>query len=160
MCLPYTHMAGDKKEAKESYFQEMGRFYFAPELRSIFTILYLIVFGFFALYYVDNVFLALRFIFHVLTGATALQGTAYLFVGMAFVLSLLLPFSASVYSIFVVYEIWKKRVWSSYLKWIATVVVTLGTLLIVMLTDEAARVAARADVMKSFVEDANLTGRI
>ena len=153
-------MPTEKKEAKRPYLTEMIHFYFAPELRSAFTIFYLIVFGFFAFYYVDNLFLAMRFLWHVTSGTTALYGTSYLFTGMAFVVALIIPFSMSLYSLFVLFEIWRKRIWSNYLKWVVTFILMIGTILAVMMADETARLAARADTMRSFIEDMNLTGRI
>jgi hypothetical protein len=151
-------MADDKK--KKSYMGEVAHFYFAPELRSVATIFYLGIFGYFTLYYIDNLFLAVRFIVYVILSHTALMGTAYLFTGMAFVVSLILPFFVSFYSIFVLHKIWHKPQWAAYAKALVTAAVIVGGILLIILSDDAARLAARQDVMRSFVEDANLTGKI
>lgn len=144
----------------KSYIQQVAEFYFAPELRSVATVLYLGVFGYFTLYYLDNVFLAIKFLFYVITGHTALSGIAYLFTGMAFVISLVIPFFVSLYSIFVLHKIWHKPQWATYVKWTITVVIILGGIILIVLADSTSRLSARQDVMRSFVEDANLAGRI
>src|SRR3954470_5522402 len=96
---------------KSSYLSEVAHFYFAPELRSVATILYLGVFGYITLYYLDSIFLAIRFLFYILFGHTALGGISYLFTGMAFVLTLVAPFFISFYSIFVLHRIWHAPEW-------------------------------------------------
>jgi hypothetical protein len=152
-------MADDSKK-KDSYMSQVAHFYFAPELRSVATILYLGIFGYFTLYYVDNLFLAIKFLVYVILGHTALSGTAFLFTGLAFVIFLVLPFFVSFYSIFVLHKIWHKPEWAMYAKAIVTALIIVGSLLIIVISDGAARAAARHDVMRSFVEDANLTGKI
>ncbi|MBI5134097.1 MAG: hypothetical protein HZA81_01805 [Candidatus Taylorbacteria bacterium] len=150
----------EKPKEKESYMRHVLHFYFAPELRSVGTIFYLVIFGYFTLYYVDNLLLAIKFLFHTLLGGTALTGISYLFTGMAFVISLVLPFFISFYSIFVLHRIWHTPQWAIYIKWLMTAVIIAGSLFLIILSDESARVAARQDVMRGFIEDSNLTGRI
>jgi len=150
----------DSKDAKKSYLRELVSFYLAPELRSVATISHLVIFGYFALFYIDSLFLALRFLWYIATDSTALQGIPFLLSGMAFFVCLILPFSASVYSIFVMHAVWSKEGWKSTAKWMASLAVIAGALGIIALTDEGARLAARQPAMQSFVEDANLTGKI
>lgn len=152
-------MAETKKE-KNSYLDEVLHFYFAPELRSVATILYLGIFGYFTFYYVDNIFLAIRFLIHLILTQDALSGTAYLFTGMAFVLSLVFPSFMSFYSIFILHKIWHRPNWAVYVKWFMTITITVMAILLIIIADEAARLAARQDVMRSFVEDAGISGKI
>lgn len=152
-------MAVSNKDGK-TYLQELLHFYFAPGMKSVATIFYLVVFGYFAFYYIDSVFLALKFLWHIAFGSTALQGVAFLFSGMSFVLCLILPFSVSLYSILVMHTIWTKPSWKITGKWIVSCIVIAGSITIIMITDEGARLAARQPQMQSFIEDANLTGRI
>jgi hypothetical protein len=152
-------MAEDNNE-KPSYLSQLAHFYFAPELRTVATILYLGVFGYFCIYYLDNLFLALRFILYILMGHTALQGVEYLFTGMAFVVSLVFPFFISFYSIFVLHRIWHKPDWAVYVKWLMTLIIIVFGVLLIIISDEAARLSARQDVMRSFVEDAGIAGKI
>ena len=147
-------------EKKESMRKALLRFYFSPELRSVGTLVYLGVFGFFTLYYIDNLFLAARFLFYIVFGHNALAGTALLFTGMSFEVALLMPFFISFYAILVLHKIWEKPHWEVYVKWLVTVLIILGSIFIVIISDSAARLAARQPAMQSFMEDANLTGRI
>lgn len=150
----------EKPKEKESYMKQVLHFYFAPELRSVGTIFYLVIFGYFTLYYVDNLLLAIKFVFHTVLSGTTLMGTSYLFTGMAFVISLVLPFFISFYSIFVLHKVWHTPQWAVYVKWLMTVIIVVVGLILIVLSDEAARLAARQDVMRGFVEDAGLSGRI
>ncbi len=150
----------DNKKDKMTYLQELLHFYFAPGIRSVATTFYLVVFGYFAFYYVDNVLLALKFLWYITFESNALQGVGFLFSGMAFVLCLILPFSVSIYSILVMHTIWTKPSWKTAGRWIVSAVVIVGSVTIIMITDEGARLAARQPEMQSFIEDANLTGRI
>jgi hypothetical protein len=146
--------------SKKSYISQVAHFYLAPELRSVATVLYLGVFGYMTLYYIDSLFLAVRFLFYVLLGHTALSGVSYLFTGMAFVISLMAPFFISLYAIFVLHKVWHKPNWATYAKWAITFIIVIGGIILIILSDEAARLAARQDVMQGFIEDASLSGKI
>ena len=150
----------EKKPEKKSYFKELVHFYFAPKLRSVLTIFFLIVYGFFVIYYLDNVFLALHYIFYIVLGSNVLQDTSYLLWGLLFILTLVLPFSISVYSIFLLFDIWCKTDWSKYVKSVITALCIIFGLITISVMDDAARSVARQDELASFIEDANLTGRI
>lgn len=150
----------EEKTKKSSYLRELVEFYFAPELRSVVTLLYLGIFGYFTLYYLDNVLLALRYLIYITFGHTALQGIAHLFVGMTFIMALALPFFLSFYSIFVLHRVWDKPTWSTYVKWLVTCAIIVGGISLIITSDAIARLSAKQDVMKSFVEDANLSGRL
>ncbi|HVU06850.1 MAG TPA: hypothetical protein VHC46_06280 [Thermodesulfobacteriota bacterium] len=150
----------DKPAAKRSYIKEVADFYFAPDIRSIGTLAYLGVFGYFTLYHVDNLFLAVRFLLYVILGHTALTGVAFLFTGMAFVVALVLPFFISFYSIFVLHRVWDKPTWAAYVKWLMTILIALGSTFVIIVSDSAARISARQPSMQSFVEDANIANRI
>ncbi len=150
-----------KEEKKEtSYLKEVLTFYFAPELRSIGTLFYLGVYGYFVLFYIYNVFLALEFIIHIVFGKTVLMGTAFLFTSLLFLISLTVPFALSLYSIFVLHRIWDKPEWAVYVKWAITGVVIGGGIALIIVLDDLSRSVAREPSLQSFIEDANLTGRI
>ena len=150
----------DKPAEKKSYIQQVGHFYLAPGLRSIATVFYLGVYGFFTIYHIHNIFLAIRFLFYVIVNDTALQGTAFLFMGMAFVVSMVFPFAVSLYSIFILHKIWESDTWAPHVKWAITAGAIAASILLIIVSDNAARITANSAVMQSFVEDANLTGRI
>jgi hypothetical protein len=147
-------------KTKQSFLGQVIHFYFAPELRSLFTVLFLGIFGYFTLYYMDNLFLAIKFLIYVIKDETALQSITYLFSGMVFLISLLAPFFISFYSIFVLFMIWHKPHWATYVKWFASLALVVMSVVLILFADEAVRLAARQDVMRSFVEDANIGARI
>lgn len=151
-------MTEEKK--KPSYMSQVVHFYFAPELRSAATLLYLGVFGYFTIYYIDNLFLAIQFLIYTIMEHTALMGIAFLFTGVAFMISLLFPFFVSFYSIFVLHMVWQKPNWAVYVKWFMTLVLVIAGVFFIIISDEAARLTARQDVMRSFVEDTGIIGRI
>lgn len=150
----------EKKPEKKSYIKELTHFYFAAKLRSVLTIFFLIMYGFFVVYYLDNVFLALHYIFYILLGSNVLQDTSYLLWGLLFILTLVLPFSISIYSIFLLFDIWCKTDWSKYVKTIVTALFIVCGLMTISIMDDAARAVARQGELSSFIEDVNLTGRI
>ncbi len=150
----------DDKKKTPSYLGQVTHFYLAPELRSLATGLYLGIFGFFSLYYLDNLFLAIKFVMYVIFDETALKGIGYLFVGMLFTIALIAPFFLSFYSIFLLHKIWHMPDWKRPMKWLVTAAIVVVGVFLIVLADDIARSAARQDVMRSFVEDANLTGRI
>lgn len=143
-----------------TYLAGVTHFYFAPEIRSVLTLLYLGIFGYFSLYYIDSIFLAIRFLLYVVLGHTALQGVTHLFIGMLFVISLVCPFFISFYSIFVLPRIWKKQEWATYVKWLVTSLVIAGGICIIIISDSLSRSMARQDTMQSFIEDTGLSARI
>ena len=51
-----------EKQAKPSYYQELVKFYFAPELRSVVTLLFLGIFSYFSLYYVSSALIAIQYL--------------------------------------------------------------------------------------------------
>jgi hypothetical protein len=79
---------------------------------------------------------------------------------MAFIVSLAFPFFLSIYSVFVLHKVWEKPEWATYVKWLITFVMIVGGIFLIIGADKSARWAARQPAMQSFVEDANLTGRI
>ncbi len=152
-------MTSDTKKVP-TYIQTALHFYFAPELRSIFTLPYLALFGYFSLYYLDSALLALRYIAYTVLGHTALLGITHLFVGVVFVLSLTLPFFISLYSIFVLPRVWKMHDWAHYIQWGVTIGIFIGGILIMICSDKVARTVANFPQLESFIEDTNLSGRI
>jgi len=150
----------DKPTEKVPYYKKVLHFYFAPEMRSFGTLVYVFIYGYFTIYYIDNLFLAIKFLFYILFGHTALANIALLFTGMAFVISLTIPFFLSLYSIFLLHVIWDKSHWAQYLKWAVSVAIIISSVCIIIFSDSAARFAARRPVMQDFVYYANIESRI
>jgi hypothetical protein len=123
--------------------------------------LYLIVFGYTALYYFHNVLLAIRFVWYTIFTSSSFQSLDHLFWGIGFVISLIIPFSLSVTAIFLLYKIWKEeKDWSLDFKWLITIFIIVGGLFLVVLTDKTSHIVGRQGALESFIEDSGLNGRI
>ncbi|HEY0908487.1 MAG TPA: hypothetical protein VGE35_04025 [Candidatus Paceibacterota bacterium] len=149
-----------EKPSKPTYYQELIKFYFAPELRSIVTLLYLGIFSYFSLYYISSAIVSIQYLVYVTFGKTALQGIGHLFVGMAFIVSMAAPFLLSFYSIFVLHKVWDKPHWATYIKWLVTFTMIIGGIILIIISDSTARWAAREPTMQTFIEDSGLSNRI
>jgi uncharacterized BrkB/YihY/UPF0761 family membrane protein len=95
-----------------------------------------------------------------MTISTVFLSISHLFLGIAFIISLSVPFSLSVYAIFLLYSVWSHTDWATHAKTITTIVFILGSIIIMLAMDNLARNVARHDEMRSFVEDHYLNGRI
>ena len=96
-----THPLGD------SYSKSVLKYYFQTKTRSLLTLLYLIFFAYFALFYLSNIFLAIRFVWGTLWSSTLGLGAEDVFWGAFFLINLLAPFFLSLVALAVPYEIHK-----------------------------------------------------
>lgn len=140
---------------KKSYLKQLIEFYFAPKLRSFFTVLYLIFFGYFIVFYFDNTVLAFKFIWDTIVSSTTLLDIAYLFWGSCFIIALIIPFSASVYVICLPYEIYKKD-WERAKKLLMVVLVVLATVDIILAMDKSIRYITERPELNNFVVEQHL----
>jgi len=147
------------KDNKPYYKQVLG-FYFAPLLRSFVTVLYLGFFVYFALFYFENIILALRFIWYTINISTPLLDIAYLFWGALFFIALLIPFSLSLYAIVLPYEIMKHLTWDTLRKWLIVALVFVATIDAIILADKAIHLIADQPPIIPFVEMQDLGFRI
>lgn len=147
--LEFSHMIKEELIHK-SYLKKLSKFYFAPVWQSVFTILYLLFFLYFALFYIGNISLALEFIWHTILHSGSLLGLSYLLWGVAFLITLIVPFSISLYSIFLLYEIWHMA-WKKNEKILGTIMIIVLVPLIIIAMDEIIRIVASQTVMGDFV---------
>ena len=145
------------QEDDQSYVGKVTHFYFAPVMRAIFSTLYLTFFLYFILFYAKNVFLAVAFLFYTVITSTPLLNLSYLFWGAAFVISLLIPFTLSVYAIFLPYEISIQPEWHKVRKGLLIALVLFTTLDAIIITDYAIRYVAKQTPIVPFAETHKLT---
>jgi len=145
---------------RKNYLKRVFKFYFAPVWQSALTILYLLFFAYFAFFYIGNVWLALKFIIYTIVNSGALLGLSYLFWGVIFLITLIIPFSASLYALLLLYEIWHKD-WEQKQKIPGTVIIVVLVPIIIVAIDEILRIVVGQDVLKTFVIEhaLNLTGK-
>jgi len=143
------------EKEKQSYLGKMFSFYFAPMWQSFFTILYLVFFFYFAVFHSGKIFVAIKFLLYTLENSASLLGLGYLFWGVAFLISLIIPFSVSLYAILLFFEVWRER-WETGEKLLATIALVVGIPMITILMDEIIRTVAGQEVLREFIVLNNL----
>ncbi len=162
MCLAsfprilYPYPMADKKEAPPSYFKKLLSFYFAPAWQSFFTILYLVFFAYFAVFHSGKILVALSFLTYTFIHSSSILTLDYLFWGVTFIISLIIPFSLSIYAIVFFYEVWKDGRWFISHRALATTAVVLGIPLVMILMDDIIRTAGGQSALADFVRLRNL----
>jgi len=143
------------EEKKPSYWRRVVHFYLAPRWQSFFSAVYLLFFGYFALFYIGHLVIALKFMLYTVRQSTLLLGLEYLFSGTLFLIALIVPFSVSVYAIVLGYEL-KHRPWPRERKYAAAALLFIVVPVIVITADLLVRVVAEGETLRDFVETHNL----
>lgn len=149
-------MGNEQEKEKTSYLKQLIAFYFAAQWRSFFTILYLLTFIYFSIFYLGNLLIAFRFVIYTIKNSILLLGLEYLFFGVAFIISLVIPFAVSFYAVFLLFEIWRGK-WEGQQKTIATVLIVILVPLIVISMDYIIRIVADQSVLRDFIITNNLS---
>jgi len=136
--------------------QNLKQFYFRANWQSLLALAYLFLFLYFSLFYLDNIFLAIKFIFRTFMVSTTLLSLAHVIWGAIFVVALLTPFAISVSMIFALPKIWTKENWKKDQKILATVVAFIVALLAIVIADDLIRAVATQDVLDIFIEGSSL----
>ncbi len=135
---------------KPHYLRRIARFYSRPHWVSLLTTLYLVCFAYFSIYHLNNIILAIKFIFHTLRIATSLLELSYLLWGVLFIVALILPFTISFSALFFPYEVWRTD-WNTERKVIVMALLIAVVLLSVSLIDELIKIIALQDPLQGFV---------
>lgn len=153
-------MSIDELIPPKNYLKRIFNFYFAPEWQSALTILYLVFFSYFAAFYLGNVWLALKFILHTIVNSGSLLGLAYLFWGVIFLVTLIIPFSVSLYALLLLYDIWHRK-WPKNEKVLGTLIIIVLVPLVIIAMDGIVRIVVQQSVLFDFVNmyNLNITGR-
>ncbi|MCK4387022.1 MAG: hypothetical protein KAV41_03005 [Candidatus Pacebacteria bacterium] len=151
-------MDNNKEELAEeiSLWGRLKRFYFAPTWQSLFAASYLFLFLYSAIFYLDNVFFALKFVFRTFTISTVLLSLPHVIWGAILVVALMMPFVISICMIFALPNIWKKEDWKKDQKLLATVLAFIIALAVIVIADDLIRAVASRDVLKIFIQGSNL----
>lgn len=138
---------------KLPYYKKVLNFYFAPLWRTFFTTLYLLFFAYFALFYSDYILLGVRFLYYTFTLPTISLTLDYLFWGASFVVLLVIPFSISLYALFIPFELMRKLDWTRNQKILVALVVALATIDVVVLADILIRIAENQPPIIRFLQE-------
>lgn len=128
-------------------------FYFAPVWYSFLTILYLLFFLYFTVFFSGHVLIAYRFLVYTFKSSVSLLELSYLFWGVAFIITLVIPFSISLYSIFFLNNLWNDHnyKWERDRKILVTALIVVGAPLLIILLDVIIRIVANQEVLREFV---------
>ena len=141
---------------KQTYLKKVLNFYFAPLWRTFFTALYFICFGYFALFFFDYIGLGARFLYFTFTLPTIALTLDYLFWGATFVVFLVIPFSVSLYALFIPFELMRKVDWTRTQKIMVALIVALATVDVVVASDLVVRVIEKQTPVIRFLQHIEL----
>jgi len=147
-------MSEANSNKKEPYLKRLFRFYFnvAPIWQSFLTIFYLVFFSYFAVFYSGKLWIAFSFIIYTIKHSISFLTLNYLFWGVIFLITLIIPFSASFYAIFLLFEIWQHNEgWTKKHKVLFTILIIVAVPLIIVLMDHIIRIVIKQDILKPFV---------
>ena len=145
----------DKKAKKPSYLKKILAFYFAPVWQSFFTIFYLIFFAYFTIFHSGKILVALNFLLYTFFNSTTVFALDYLFWGVIFIIGLIIPFSVSLYSIILFYEVWKSN-WKQSNKFLTILAIILAVPLVIILMRDIVHTSGSQESLTEFVQINNL----
>jgi len=131
--------------------QTLKQFYFNSSWYALFTTSYLFLFFFFAIFYLDNVFSAIGFIFRTLFVSTTLVPMSHAVWGAVYVISLLIPFTISIFAIYALPNIWGRLNWKNDQKLLTTIALTFVILIVMLIASDLIQTIGRMDVLVPFV---------
>ncbi len=146
---------GHEHTKEPPYVKSMIKYYFSGKPRSILTILYFLFFFYFVIFYLDNIFLALRFIVNTIFSYTVSLSAENLIWGSIFIVNLILPFMASVAALIIPYEMTKKPIRRS-IRTILVLVVAFVIAHFVLFTDWSISYVEKQIPIKTFLESKNI----
>jgi hypothetical protein len=138
------------KQEEKSYIKRLSAFYFAAVWESFVRIFYLVFFAYFATFHSGKIILAIKYLFYTLKSSTLLLGVSYLFWGVIFIISLIIPFSVSVYAILLYYELWHSK-WQRKQKIMLSLLLFFAVPLIIIIMDDVIRFVASQEELREFV---------
>lgn len=141
---------------KQTYVKKVLNFYFAPLWRTFFTGLYFLCFGYFVIFFSDYIILGARFLYYTMKLPTISLTLDYLFWGASFVVMLVVPFSISLYAIFIPFELMRKLDWTRNQKIAVAFIVALATVDIVVASDIIIRIIETQPPIIRFLQDIEL----
>ncbi len=148
------------EEKDKSHLKNLTEFYFSNSWYSLFTVAYLLFFLYSAIFYSDNIWLAIKFLFYTLGLSTPLLNIGYLFWGTAFIISLIIPFSVSISALFVLRNIWTQTKLQTKQKFISTVFALIIIITIIITMDDVIRDVAKQKYIIDFAQKNDLVERI
>ena len=129
----------------------LKQFYFNSSWYSLFTTSYLFLFFYFAIAYLDNVFSAIGFVFRTFTVSTTLMPMSTIVWGAIYVISLLIPFTVSLFAIVALPNIWQRINWKKDQRLLATIAITVVILIVMLVASDLIETIGNLDVLTAFL---------
>jgi len=135
-------MSEEKKEP-------IWKFYFQSRWQTALTIHFLVAVSYLVLFYIGNIFIAIKFVFFSIITSARLLGLEFALWAVVFELTVMVPVIISWYAIFLLPKIWQSRYKRSQ-KIFLTILMLLLMPIIIIITDEIARFALETEVLREF----------
>ena len=132
--------------------QSLKKFYFKSRWQSLLTIPYLFLFLYFAVFYIDNVFLAIRFIFRTFTVSTTLLSLSHVIWGAIFVVALSMPFVISLSMIPTLPNIWKNLKWKKDQKVLITIGAFVAAIFLMSIANDLITAVGQRAILDVFLD--------
>ena len=147
------NIINSNEETKEdlTLMQSLKRFYFTSKWHSLLTIPYLFLFLYFAIFYIDNIFLAVKFIFRTFTVSTTLLSLPHVLWGAIFVVALSMPFVISLSMISVLPNIWKNIKWKKDQKVLVTIVALAVAVFLMAIANDLIIAVGQREILDVFL---------
>jgi hypothetical protein len=148
---------GESQPAPDSYFKSAVKYYFEPKSRSFIAVLYFIFFLYFAMFYISNVFLAVRFTWGtVFSLRTASLGPENVVWGAIFLINLLAPFFISLLAIIIPFEMHKKH-WPRSTRVMLSIMTGLLLFNLILLADFSLSAVEKQTPIATYLQAKNIT---
>lgn len=111
---------------------------------------FLIMATYLCFFYFGNIWNAAKFAFFTLLDSAEMLGLGFALWGVLFEIAVVIPFLASLYSIFLLPRIWRSSYRASQ-KTLLTLIMIVVVPMLIIITDQLARFALESDALREFV---------
>jgi hypothetical protein len=129
----------------------LKQFYFNSSWYSLFTTSYLFLFFYFAIAYLNNVFVAIAFVFRTFTTSTALIPMSNIAWGAIYVISLLIPFTISIFAIVALPNIWQRTGWKKDQRLLATIAIVVVIFVVMLIASDLIETVSQSSALVPFL---------
>jgi len=137
-------MADEKKP------ESIWKFYFQSRWQTALTVHYLVVVTYLVLFYIGNVWNAILFAFYTFISSSEMLGLEFALWGVIFEITVMVPFFASWYAIFLLPKIWRTH-FSGFQKTFLTLLMIFIIPVIIVISDTIARYALDTEPVREFI---------
>jgi hypothetical protein len=137
----------EEKPSKKS----IWNYYFRVRWQTALNIHFLIMMVYLSLFYIGNVWNAIKFAFFTIFSSSRMLGLDFAFWGVIFEVSVIIPFLICWYAIFLLPKIWQSKL-KRFQQVFFTIIMFVMIPLIIVITDTVARYSLETEALREFVE--------